>query len=49
MRNATLVWQKERWIMNPQLQLIVKAKFEKLLQAGFIKPIEITNWFLLGY
>lgn len=35
--------QKERR-MNPQLQLIVKAELEKLLQAGFIKPVEITDW-----
>ena len=30
--------------MNPQLQLVVKAELEKLLQAGFIKPVEITDW-----
>ena len=30
--------------MNPRLQLLVKAKLERLLQAGFIKPIEITDW-----
>jgi len=37
------VRQKEHR-MNPQLQMIVKAELEKLLQAGFIKPVEITNW-----
>jgi hypothetical protein len=30
--------------MNPQLQLVVKAELERLLQAGFIKPVEITDW-----
>ena len=30
--------------MNPRLQLIVKAELEQLLQAGFIKPMEITDW-----
>ena len=37
------VRQKERR-MNPRLQLIVKAKLERLLQAGFMKPVEITDW-----
>ena len=32
--------------MNPRMQLIVKAVLEQLLQAGFIKPVEITNWVL---
>ena len=40
---AIPVRQKERR-MNPQLQLVVKAELEKLLQAGFIKPVEITDW-----
>lgn len=35
--------QNER-MMNPQLRLLVKAKLEKLLKAGFIKPVEITDW-----
>ena len=30
--------------MNPRMQLIVKAELERLLQAGFIKPVEITDW-----
>ena len=30
--------------MNPRMQLIVKAELEQLLQAGFIKPVEITDW-----
>lgn len=30
--------------MNPQFQLLVKATLEQLLQAGFIKPVEITDW-----
>ena len=34
--------QKEQR-MNPQLQLLVKAELERLLQAGFIKPVEITD------
>jgi hypothetical protein len=29
--------------MNPRLQLVVKAELEKLLEAGFIKPVEITD------
>ena len=40
---ALPIRQKERR-MNPQLQLLVKAELEKLLQAGFIKPVEITDW-----
>ena len=30
--------------MNPRMQLIVKAELERLLQAGFIKPVEIIDW-----
>ena len=30
--------------MNPRMQLIVKAKLERLLQASFIKPVEIIDW-----
>lgn len=41
--NVQPVRQKERR-MNPRLQLIVKAELEKLLEAGFIKPVEITDW-----
>ena len=37
------VRQKERR-MNPRLQLLVKAELERLLQAGFMTPVEITNW-----
>ena len=40
---STPVRQKERR-MNPRLQLVVKAELEKLLEAGFIKPVEITDW-----
>jgi hypothetical protein len=40
---AKPVRQKERR-MNPNLQLIVKAELERLLQVGFIKPVEITDW-----
>ena len=35
--------QKERR-MNPRLQLLVKAELEWLLQTGFMKPVEITDW-----
>ena len=35
--------QKERR-MNPQLPLLVKAKLEQLLEAGFILLVEITDW-----
>ena len=38
-----LVRQKKR-MMNPQLQLLVRAELERLLKAGFIKPVEITDW-----
>ena len=30
--------------MNPRLQLLVKAELERLLNATFIKPVEITDW-----
>jgi hypothetical protein len=30
--------------MNLRLQLVVKAELEKLLEVGFIKPVEITDW-----
>ena len=39
------VRQKERR-MNPQLQLVVKAELERLVQVGFVKPVEITDWVL---
>lgn len=41
--NAKPVRQKECQ-MNPRLELIVKVKLEKLLKAGLIKPVEITDW-----
>ena len=31
---------------NPQLQLLIKEELERLLQAGFIKLVEITDWVL---
>lgn len=40
---AKSIRQNERR-MNPQLQLLVKAKLERLLKAGFIKPVEIMDW-----
>ncbi len=30
--------------MNPHLQLIVNDELEKLLEASFIKSVEITDW-----
>ena len=30
--------------MNPNLQLIVKAELEQLLEASFIKLVEISDW-----
>ena len=30
--------------MNPLLQLLVRAELKRLLKAGFIKPVEITDW-----
>ena len=41
--SAKPVRQKERR-MNPQLELLVKAELKRLLQTGFIKPVEITDW-----
>jgi hypothetical protein len=38
-----LVQQKNRRL-NPRMQLVVKAELERLLQAGFIWPIELTDW-----
>lgn len=43
MPGAVAIRQKERR-MNPQLQLMVKAELEKLIQAKFIQPVEITDW-----
>jgi len=37
-----LICQKECH-MNIRLQLVVKVKFEKLLEVGFIKPIKNAN------
>ena len=31
-------------MMNPRLQLLVKAELKKLLQARFIKQVDITDW-----
>ena len=39
---ARPIRQNER-MMNPRLQLLVKAELERLLNAGFIKPVEITD------
>jgi hypothetical protein len=30
--------------MNPRLQLLVRTELKQLLKAGFIRPIEITDW-----
>lgn len=30
--------------MNPQLQLLVRVELERLLNAMFIKLVEITDW-----
>jgi flagellar basal body-associated protein FliL len=35
--------------MNPRLQLLVKAKLERLLKAGFIKHVKITDWIFPMY
>ena len=40
---ARSICQKERR-MNLRLQLLVKAELERLLKAGFIRPVEITDW-----
>ncbi len=41
--NAKLIKAKQgRW--NPRYMAMVKEKFDKLLEAGFIKPVEITEW-----
>ena len=39
---ARPIRQKKR-MMNPKLQLVVKAELKRLLNAGFIKPVEITD------
>lgn len=41
--DAKLVKQKIRK-MNPKVALLVKAKIEKLLKAGFIFPIDYSPW-----
>ena len=41
--DAKPIRQKERRL-NPRMQLIVKTELEKLLAAGFIRPVEITDW-----
>ena len=40
---ARPIRQNERR-MNPQLQLLIRTKLERLLKVGFIKPVEITDW-----
>ena len=41
--SARPIRQNERR-MKPQLQLLVRTELERLLKAGFIKPVEITDW-----
>ena len=41
--NVKLVRQKLRDI-NPKKELAIKAKIEKLLKAGFIYPVPLTEW-----
>jgi hypothetical protein len=41
--DAKLVWQKLR-LVNPRKETSIKAKVEKLLQAGFIYPVQLTQW-----
>lgn len=41
--NTIHVRQKYRRL-NPMMQIIMKIEFKRLLQARFIKPIEITDW-----
>ena len=45
---AIPIRQKDR-TMNPQLQLLVKAELERLLNAGFITSMEITDWVFDGF
>jgi len=41
--NAKLVRRKQgRW--NPRYTTMVKEEFDKLLEAGFIRPVETTEW-----
>ena len=42
-QGAQPIRQKEK-MMNLKLQLVVKAELERLLNAWFIKPVEITDW-----
>ena len=30
--------------MNLQIQLLIKVELERLLNAGYIKPVDITDW-----
>jgi hypothetical protein len=41
--DAKLVRQKLRSI-NPKKETTIKAKVEKLLNVGFIYPIQLTQW-----
>ena len=41
--NARPVRHKEKRL-NPNMQLVVKAELLKLLEASFIRPVEITDW-----
>jgi hypothetical protein len=41
--NAKLIKAKQgRW--NPRYTTMVKEELDKLLEAGFIRPVEITEW-----
>jgi hypothetical protein len=41
--NVKLVRQNPR-VVNPKKEPAIKAKIEKLLKAGFIYPIPLTEW-----
>ncbi|GLJ37816.1 hypothetical protein SUGI_0768990 [Cryptomeria japonica] len=41
--DAKLVKQKIQK-MNPKVALLVKAEIEKLMEAGFIRPIDYSPW-----
>ena len=42
-QNAKAVRQKS-YRMNPKYAVVIKIELEKLLEAGFIRPVENTEW-----
>jgi hypothetical protein len=36
--------QQKLHLVNPRKETVIKAKVEKLLKAGFIYPVQLTQW-----